>query len=64
MKLNKIIRIDKVTVIDQMDVISYDLVISCGISSRGLVRESHVERTLILFNKFKIKLKNGTRRKT
>ena len=64
MNIGKIIRVDSITVIDRMDVISYDIVISCGISSRGLVKESHIERTLVLFNKFKIKLKNGTRRKT
>jgi len=61
-----IIRIDNLTVIDQIDVISYDLVSGNiyrkqnhnGVSSRGLVKESHIERTLVIFNKFKIKLKS------
>jgi len=55
MDWSKIIRIEKVTYIDRMDVLGYDLTPG-GISSRGLVRESHVERTLIIFNKFKWKL--------
>ncbi len=64
MTTNKIIRIDKVTVIDQMELISYDIVIGCGLGSRGLVKESHIERTLVLFNRFKIKLRDEKKETT
>lgn len=56
MKIKRIIRTDKVTVIDEMEVWSHDYVLEMGLSSRGRVMKSHIEKTLVLFNKFKIKL--------
>ena len=56
MKIKKLIRIEVITVIDGMEVMSYDIMSNGGISSRGRVTSSHIEKTLVLFNRFEIKL--------
>ena len=54
--MKKIIRIDVVKVIDNYDIQSFDLMPDGNISSRGISTEDHIEKTLVLFNRFKFKL--------
>ncbi len=56
MKISDIFKIDKIKVIDDIKLISYDLISNGNISSRAELKEYHIEKYLILFNKWKFKI--------
>ncbi len=57
--MRNIIRIEKVKVVDSMKIIDFGLMQDGHISTQGIVTDSHIKRTLVLFNRFKWKLKDG-----
>ena len=58
--MKNIIRIETLTIIDAIDLLSFDIVESeiYGIGSRGRLKEFHKEKYLVLFNKFRVLLKS------
>ena len=56
MKISYIFKIDKIKVIDDIKLISYDLISNGNISSRAELKEYHIEKYIILFNKWKFKI--------
>ena len=56
MTMKKLIRIDEVKVIDDIKILSYDLMRSGLSGCRGIETSSHIKYTLILFNWIRIRV--------